>query len=511
MAEKDEKQMDQNSGEELDPQSDEIIDMNEAIKLLNTTRSTFYRWVREGKVKGMKVGRQWRFYREEIERFLKGEEPQIDLPANIDPLIENLRERIKQFEGEDTPLPDEPKLSPVVEAVNLMIRLAVMMKASDIHLAPLMKADNTEKIAILRYRLDGMLNTIAEFDIRLLPPIISRWKILSNCDISEKQSPQDGRLVARVADTDGDTELRVCFLPTGMGESLTVRIMSSSAMFALLTLDKMDFAPHDRERIMRWIKAPWGIIVVSGPTGSGRTTTLYACLNQIARPEVKIVTVEYPVEVLLPWAVQVPVQPNTGLTYAAALRAALRSDPDIIMVGEVRDDETLEVAQECALTGHLVMTTMHVNDSVHVLKRMLELGGALHVISASTKLIVAQRLVRMLCPDCSREYNPSSELLDQAAKIAYAGGLGWNSLPKNFREPVGCPKCRETGYKGRNLIVETLEVTQEIISALERGASDDELRSIAVEQGMTTMAADGIRRAASGETSLDEAIRVAGK
>jgi type II secretory ATPase GspE/PulE/Tfp pilus assembly ATPase PilB-like protein len=285
--------------------------------------------------------------------------------------------------------------------------------------------------------------------------------------------------------------------------------MSGNNQVAHLKLDDIGFSSRDRERILRCLQAPWGIIIVSGPTGSGKTTTLYACLNHIAAPEVKVLTIEDPVEVFLPWVVQMSVNSEAGLTFPAGLRALLRSDPDIIMVGDIRDPETLDVVHECALTGHLVLTQMHLSGTVGALRRMVELGSEPYIIRESTKLIVAQRLVRMLCPDCSVEHDPPAELLDQIAKAACAGGLDWDSLVKHFREPVGCPNCRHTGYRGRSIIAETLEITPEIITALGSGASIEEMQEIAVEQGMTTIAADGVRRAAMGETSIAEVMRVA--
>jgi len=498
---------DQNAENVLDSEAGEIIDMNEAIKLLDTTRSTFYRWVREGQIKGMKVGRQWRFYREDIDRFMKGEEPRIDLPANINPLIETLRTYAEQLDEEDLPLSIDSG-PPVLEAVNLMILIADRMNASDIHLAPHLREAEMEAVGMLRYRVDGVLHTVAEIDIRLMSAIIARWKIMAKCDVHERQKPQDGRIPVRFPDTDRQMDMRVTFLPSGLGESFTVRIIDRSSQ-SLLELDALGFSPNDEEKISRWLKAPWGMIIVSGPTGSGKTTVLYSCLKHVARPEVKILTAENPVEFFLPWAVQVSVRPEDGFTFADALRSILRSDPDIIMVGEIRDVETLDIAQQCALTGHLVIATMHVAGSVSVLRRMLELGSPLYMVGESTKLVTSQRLVRKLCAECSIEQELSAELLEHAQKTVQIGGLDWDSLPKNFHKQIGCSNCKGTGYRGRTLIAETLEVTPEIMAALRRDASNEEVREIAVKQGMTTMAADGIRKAAIGITSMTEAMRVA--
>jgi len=507
MAKKDkEKTEPETSAKKQGQNTGEILDMKEAIKLLDTTRSTFYRWVREGKIKGMKVGRQWRFYREDIDRFLKGQEPRIDLPVSIGPLVETLREHAGEFGAEDIP-PGESEPS-AAEAVNLMILIADRMNASDIHLSAHLRISGVEPIGTLRYRVDGVLHTIAEIDTRLLPAIISRWKIMAKCDVNEKSKPQDGRIPLRFPDTDRQVDMRVTFLPAGLGEALTVRIIDRSS-HSVLELDALGFSPKDEERISRWLKAPWGMIIVSGPTGSGKTTVLYSCLKHVTSPEVKILTAENPVEFFLPWAVQVSIRPGDGFTFSDALRSILRSDPDVIMVGEICDVETLDIAQQCALTGHLVIATMHVSEAVGVLRRMLELGSSPYIVAESTKLVTAQRLVRKLCPDCSVEKDPPPELLERLADIAHIGGLDWDSLPKKFRERVGCPNCKETGYRGRTLIAETLEVTPEIISAFKRDASDKEIQEIAVKQGMTTMAADAIRKAALGITSLTEAMRVA--
>jgi excisionase family DNA binding protein len=482
----------------------ELLDMDQAIKLLNTSRPTFYRWLRGGQIKGVKLGRQWRFYREDVERFLKGQGPRVELPADIKPLIKTLQERLEGLgvKGAFGP-PDD-----VTGAVSRMIRLGFAMRASDLHLAPLLTRPGENSVAVLQYRVDGVLNVIAEFDLRLLPAIIEKWKTLAACNVQENKKPQDGRILLNLTDMNKPLDLRVCFMPAVMGEALTARFLDRSAV--VLSLDRFDYPAREMETIQRWLRAPSGIIIVSGPTGSGKTTTLYACLNQVANSKNKVISIEDPVEFLLPWVVQTQLNAAAGVTFARALRSALRSDPDVVLVGEIRDRETLEITQQVALTGHLVLTTLHTEDAPSALKRMVDIGTDPFIIADSTRLIIAQRLVRCLCPECSMEQSPPAAHLEQAAELARTGGLDWNSLPKKFREAVGCPKCNKFGFKGRKAIIEVLEVTPEIGAALRRGASVDEMRAIAVGQGMTTLVADGIRRAAAGTTTLEEVLHVVG-
>jgi len=269
-------------------------------------------------------------------------------------------------------------------------------------------------------------------------------------------------------------------------------------------------AEKNRERLRAALKAPWGTIIVTGPTGCGKTTTLYACLDDVSSPQVKVMTVEDPVEYLLPWAVQVAVRPSDGVTFATAIRSILRSDPDVILVGELRDEAALHAVHQAALTGHLVFTTLHALDTVGALRRMADMGAQPFVVSEATRLILAQRLVRVVCRDCSVETEPATHLLDAAADIARSGGLAWDELPHSFRQPVGCGTCGQSGYRTRVLITEVLAITPEIAAALGDQASDDELRAVAIGQGMVTLAADGVRLAANGTTTLEEVLRVIG-
>ncbi|MCX6645583.1 MAG: ATPase, T2SS/T4P/T4SS family [bacterium] len=489
---------------------DDLISMEEAILLLKTTRPTFYRWLRCGKVKGMKVGRQWRFYRNDIERFLKGEEPRISLTADINPLLTDLLAYAKKINPK---LKFDTVSNDVRSAVSLMISIGTMSRSSDIHLCPNLSKDQKDVVVSLRYRIDGVLHEAATFDVRLLPAIIEQWKRLAALDVNEKLKPQDGRILTEVIDPKNENgvkmvDVRICTIPSGLGESLTARILDSSGL--VMNLDKINFTPEARAILDKHIKAPWGLILFTGPTGSGKTTALYCCLNQLTGPKLKAISIEDPIEYYLPWITQVMVNPSHGVTFSSAMKAIMRSDPDVIMIGDIRDSETLSVGLEAALTGHLVMSQMHVDEAARALKRMVDLGSDPFVISDATKLVMSQRLVRKLCPDCSAKDKLSKTNLEWAKTVAESGGLKWSSIEKNFRKAVGCEKCGGIGYKGREIVSEMLEVTPEIGKALRENASVEELREIAVGQGMITIVADTVRRAANGETTLEEAMRVGG-
>jgi len=494
----------QEVGDGTEDSSAKLINMGEAIGILKTTRPTFYRWLRTGKIKGMKVGRQWRFYREDIEHFLRGEGPRIDLPADIGPLIRTLRRQVLELGGKP---PGGGPSKPVLDAVSLMMVLGRLKRASDIHLSPTVGEEGTRSMGLLRYRVDGVLHEAARIDQRLLPAIVEEWKRMAACDIHEKQKSQDGRIrvslqAMKSSEKAEELDLRVCFLPAVLGESVTVRILDRGA--AILTLDRIPYSDRDRRVLARALREPWGTILVAGPTGSGKTTTLYACLNEVKRPEMNVMSVEDPVEYLLPGVTQVPLNHRVGVTFPAALRSILRSAPNVILVGEVRDRETLMIVAQASLTGHLVMTTLHTRDAAGALTRMVDIGCDPFVVADATKLIVSQRLVRCLCRHCNAAYKPTDDQVHEAEELARAGGLDWESLNPRFRKAVGCKKCNRTGYRGRTVIAEMLEVTPEIGRALRNNASIDDLRAIAVGQGMTTMAADGVRRACTGETTLSE-------
>jgi len=488
----------------LPPPSGELLDMGQAIEMLKTSRPTFYRWLRQGKIKGMKLGRQWRFYREDIERFLRGQEPRVDLPADLKPLVRTLARRVEAAGAKDVSPADADDVS---RAVSLMIRLAVAMEASDLHIEPHRSQDDRGAVAVLRCRVDGVLHPIAEFDVRLLPAIDERWKAMAACDVHEKVKPQDGRILIKLADCGKTVDLRVSFLHAVLGPSLCARVLDPDVVRPL-DLDGLSYCDRDREQLVRAINAPWGLVIVTGPTGCGKTTTLYACLHRLATPDRKVMTVEDPVEFLLPGVVQTSLRPRQGVTFAVAIRSMLRSAPNVILVGEIRDPETAHLVCQAALTGHTVLTTLHANDAALALTRLVDMGLDPFLVADATRLVVAQRLIRKLCAACRTPATPQASRLDEAARLAAAGGLDWASVPRLFHGPAGCERCHQTGFRGREVIAEALEVTPEIGEALRRGISTDDLRTLAVRGGMTTMAADAIRRAAAGTTSLDEALRV---
>lgn len=488
----------------------ELVDMEAAISHLKTTRPTFYRWLRAGKLKGMKVGRQWRFYRTDLDRFLKGEGPQIELSADINPFLLTLADRLRELGAPEHAQPVPANCTAeqkVITAINAMLLVAYRMRATDIHFFQRNPAAVSDGMTgVFQCRVDGKLLPVAMLDGRLTPPILERFKLMAGCDLHEKARPQDGRMQLVIEGKRLD--MRVSFVPTITGEAVTFRLLDAKA--AALELNSISFSAADRERVDRALAAPNGLILFTGPTGSGKTTVQYACLNAVAKRETcKIMTVEDPVEYILENTVQIPVNVAAGLTFTAALRAILRSDPDVVMTTEIRDRETLQVLLQTALTGHLVMSSLHAEDATIAVQRLLDIGSEPFIVADTLRLIVSQRLVRKLCTACSEAITPCREELAKAAAVARQGGLDWSSLEHKFRKAVGCPKCAMTGYRGRTIIAETLEMTPELDRAIRTGVEPANLRRLAVEQGMTTLAADGIRRYAAGETTLSEVLRVA--
>ncbi len=380
--------------------------------------------------------------------------------------------------------------APIIRLVYSIIRDAIQRRASDIHLEPL------EKRFRVRYRIDGSLVEVGAPPKRLQPAVISRLKIMAHISIAEKRVPQDGRIQVVL---DGHSlDLRVASLPTAHGESIVMRILDQEGL--RLGLPELGFEPDDQAAFERLIAAPDGMILVTGPTGSGKTTTLYAALHQLNQPGRKIITVEEPVEYQLSGINQVPVNNLTGMTFAAALRAMLRQSPNIVMVGEIRDLETAEIAVNASLTGHLVLSTLHTNDAPSAVTRLGDIGAKPFLIAAALRATMAQRLVRRICPDCRQPHFPGEAEL-RALGIDRAAAAG----AQLFRG-AGCPACHGTGYRGRLAIVEIFPVDDTVRRLVYDRASAGRLRAAARAAGMRTMRADGVRKILAGRTTIEEVL-----
>jgi type IV pilus assembly protein PilB len=383
--------------------------------------------------------------------------------------------------------------APIVRYVNLVVTQAITDRASDIHIEP------TEHDLRVRYRIDGVLHEMQRSPRSTMAAVTSRVKILSDIDIAERRKPQDGRM--SVNHNGRKIDLRVATLPTVWGEKIVMRILDNST--ASLDLRDLSFGESNYEIYKESYQKPYGMILVTGPTGSGKSTTLYATLNAVSKPDINVITVEDPVEYRLPGINQVQVNPKAGLTFASALRSILRSDPDVVLLGEIRDHETAQIAIEAALTGHLVLSTLHTNDAPSAVTRLTEMGIEPFLVGSALDCIVAQRLARKLCDKCKEPYLPTPEEL-AAAKFPWDGS---EDLPVLYR-PAGCTACSKTGYRGRLALHEVMQVTEEIERLAVARASAMEIGKVAVEQGMRTLRDDGWMKVGEGRTSIEEILRV---
>ena len=383
--------------------------------------------------------------------------------------------------------------APIVKLVNLLITQAIQDRASDIHIEP------TENDLRIRYRIDGVLHEVMRPPKNIQSGIISRLKIMADINIAERRVPQDGRLTTNVAGRHVD--LRVATLPTVFGEKVVMRILDKTT--ALLRLDDLGFLPVNRGRFETAYRKPYGTILVTGPTGSGKSTTLYATLNLVNDEAKNIITVEDPVEYRLAGINQVQVNIKAGLTFASALRSILRSDPDVVLVGEIRDRETATIVVEAALTGHLVLSTLHTNDASSTPTRLVEMGVEPFLVASALDCIVAQRLARRLCDKCKEGYRPNAAELT----LAGWGADEFDELPELFR-PKGCQACGQTGYFGRFAVHEVLLVTEEIERLIVDREHSEDLKKLAIAQGMLTLRRAGLTQVHAGLTSVEEILRV---
>lgn len=378
----------------------------------------------------------------------------------------------------------------VINQVDQVIHQAVEMGASDIHMEPF------EKRYVLRYRMDGVLREMTELQANQKDAIISRIKIMANLDIAEKRRPQDGRIRIHSKQGNGHLiDLRVSSLPTDFGEKIVMRILDKSRQ--KLDLTSLGFEQETLDAFRKAIYNPYGMILVTGPTGSGKTTTLYAALNELNDPEVNITTIEDPIEYNLDGINQTKVHEDIGLSFSAILRSILRQDPNIIMVGEIRDGDTAEIAIRSALTGHLVFSTLHTNDAPSAISRLVDMKVEPFLVASSVKLVMAQRLIRKVCDCCKTEYKPDSFMLRD---------LGLHE-EDTYVKGQGCEECNHTGYKGRTALIEIMPVSEKITSLIVQQANAYELKQTAKEEGMKTLRETGIEKIRSGTTTVEEVFK----
>ena len=392
----------------------------------------------------------------------------------------------------------------IPQIVMRLLSYALDMAASDIHIEPF---ENSVRI---RFRIDGVLSEITEYPTSIHPAVISRIKIQSNLKIDEQRKPQDGRLQMFTEDR-REIELRVSTLPTIHGEKVCMRLQDKNK--TIPDFEHLGISGTNLKRLNKTVQNPNGITLVTGPTGSGKTTTLYSALHVLNTPEVNIMTVEDPVEYEMPGLAQSQMRPDIGYDFASGLRTALRQDPDIIMVGEIRDQETIEIAIKAALTGHMVLSTIHTNSAVSTITRLLDMRVQPFKITSTLRTIEAQRLVRKVCPECAEEYEPAPKIRDEIiAELKRNKDETFDrTLLENIKlkRPHGCDHCAGTGYKGRVGVYEVMTMDREIEKMVLDGAREAEIEDRCIEKGMTTLLQDGYMKAVSGKTSLEEVYKVA--
>jgi type IV pilus assembly protein PilB len=383
--------------------------------------------------------------------------------------------------------------APIVKLVMAIMTQAIGDRASDVHIEP------NERDVRIRFRVDGVLHEVMRPAKNIQNGLISRLKVMADLNIAERRVPQDGRMSIRAG---GKTlDLRVATLPTVYGEKVVIRVLDKSQ--SLIELPRLGLLDDSYKRFESSFRKPYGAILVTGPTGSGKSTTMYAALNILNQADRNIITVEDPVEYRLDGVNQIQIHPKAGLTFPTALRSILRADPDIILIGEIRDRETAMIAVESALTGHLVLSSLHTNDAPSAISRLIEMEVEAFLVASAVDCVVAQRLARQLCERCKEGYEPDVTALREAG---YAEHI-WNDVAQLFR-PVGCPACSNTGYRGRVGLYEVMLMSEEIERLAVERASSDQIRHMAMEQGMTTLKDDGLEKARRGQTSIEEVLRV---
>jgi general secretion pathway protein E len=421
--------------------------------------------------------------RKQIESYLT----KIELKNSIKDLVKSVREELNSI----ATLEEQQEASSILMLIDVILKACIYGRASDIHIEP------SEKNCMVRGRVDGKLTEMFIFDKDIYPPLASRLKLLSNLDIAEKRKPQDGRFSTVVGEREYD--FRISTLPILYGESIVMRVLDKRK--ALVKLEEAGMDSVSYQKLLKGLQAPYGIILVTGPTGSGKTTTLYGALNELRNIEDKVITVEDPVEYRMNLIQQVQVNAKVGLSFADALRSILRQDPDKIMIGEIRDQETLEIAIKAALTGHMVISTLHTNDSISAIPRMVDMGIEHYLISGALVAIQAQRLVRKICEHCKVEEALPSSILADLNEFIPEGA--------KFYKGAGCRECGDTGYMGREMICEVLNISDDLSSLIAKGASKEVLLEQAKKDGFIDIYQNGIQKALDGITSMEEILKVA--
>ena len=411
----------------------------------------------------------------------------IALKDSVKDLIGRIRDELNSI----TTLEEQQEASSILQLIDVILKTCINSRASDIHIEP------TERNCVVRGRVDGKLTEMFIFEKDIYPPLASRLKLLSNLDIAEKRKPQDGRFSTSVGSREYD--FRISTLPILYGESIVMRVLDKQK--ALVKLEEAGMDAQSYQKFIKGLQAPYGIILVTGPTGSGKTTTLYGALNELRNVEDKVITVEDPVEYRMNLIQQVQVNPKVGLSFADALRSILRQDPDKIMIGEIRDQETLEIAIKAALTGHLVISTLHTNDSISAIPRMADMGIEHYLISGALVAIQAQRLVRKICVHCKEVDTLSASVLEEISASVPEGTV--------FYKGKGCKECAGTGYMGREMICEVLNISEELSTLIAKGASKETMLEQAKKEGFIPIFQNGLQKAIDGVTSIEEVLKVA--
>ncbi|MEX2671001.1 MAG: ATPase, T2SS/T4P/T4SS family [Phycisphaeraceae bacterium] len=428
--------------------------------------------------------------REYIKKYASGD---VDVDAFLTSLVESDVEVVERESLDDGPAADLDHMvagSPIINLVNVALLTAIKDKASDIHIEP------DKRGTRIRYRIDGVLRDLMKPPAGMHAAIISRVKVIGKMDIAEKRLPQEGRV--RIVAEGREIDLRVSSMPTLLGEKMCLRILDKSNL--QVRMEQLGFRKEALTTFERVLRQPHGLVLVTGPTGSGKTTTLYSALELLRSPELNIITVEDPVEYQLDMVNQVHVSEGIGLTFARALRTILRQDPDVIMIGEIRDEETARVAVQAALTGHLVLATLHTNDAPGAVARLLDMGIEPYLLSSAINGVVAQRLCRTICPHCATKYYPAEHVLHDAGLPERVG--------KAFRKGAGCDKCHNSGFSGRLGIYEVMEVNTALRRMVHHAAPSHDLRAQAQKEGMLTLREEGVLIATDGRSSLEEVLRV---